>query len=119
MSTTKIFDTSNIVRSLPYKAVAATVDKTYDGVLVDGKKYIKAGTLVAGKDGSIFDDRTKAVVENKTAPEGVVLYDVDLTIENAVSVLYAGEVYKNKVNGGEVSDAVKKALPLIKFISEK
>ena len=32
MSTTKIFDTSNIVRSLPYKAVAATVDKTYDGV---------------------------------------------------------------------------------------
>ena len=61
MSTTKIFDTSNIVRSLPYKAVAATVDKTYDGVLVDGKKYIKAGTLVAGKDGSIFDDRTKTV----------------------------------------------------------
>lgn len=118
MSTTKIFDTSNIVRSLPYKAVAATVDKTYDGV-VDGKKYIKAGTLVAAKDGSIFDDRTKAVVENKTAPEGIVLYDVDLTIENAVSVLYAGEVYKNKVNGGEVDDAVKKALPLIKFISEK
>ena len=114
MSTTKIFDTSNIVRSLPYKAVAATVDKTYDGVLVDGKKYIKAGTLVAGKDGSIFDDRTKTVVENKTAPEGIVLYDVDLTIENAVS-----EVYKNKVNGGEVDDTVKKALPLIKFISEK
>lgn len=119
MSTTKIFDTSNIVRSLPYKAVAATVDKAYAGVLVDGKKYIKAGTLVAGKDGSIFDDRTKTVEENKTAPEGIVLCDVDLTIENAVSVLYAGEVYKNKVNGGEVDDAVKKALPLVKFISEK
>ena len=119
MSTTKIFDTSNIVRSLPYKAVAATVDKTYDGVLVESKKHYTTATLVAGKDGSIFDDRTKTVVENKTAPEGIVLYDVDLTIENAVSVLYAGEVYKNKVNGGEVDDTVKKALPLIKFISEK
>lgn len=119
MSLSKIFDTSNIVRSLPYKAVAATVDQTYTGVEVDGKKYIKAGTLVAGKDGSIFDDRTKTVVENKTAPEGIVLYDVDLTLDNAVSVLYAGEVYKGKVNGGDVTDAVKTALPLVKFIAEK
>lgn len=119
MPTTTIFDTSNIVRSLPYKAVAATVDKTYDGVLVDGKKYIKAGTLVAGKDGSIFDDRTKTVVENKTAPEGIVLYDVDLTINNTVSVLYAGEVYKDKVNGGTVDSTITKALPLVKFISQK
>ncbi|MFB5967435.1 hypothetical protein J7T88_03940 [Streptococcus thermophilus] len=119
MPTTTIFDTSNIVRSLPYKAVSATVDKTFQGVTVDGKKYIKAGTLVAGNGGSIFDDRTKTVVENKTAPEGIVLYDVDLTIDNAVSVLYAGEVYKDKVNGGSVDDTIKKALPLVKFISKK
>ena len=42
----KVFDTSNILRSLPYKAVTATVDKNFAGVDVDGKKYIKAGTLV-------------------------------------------------------------------------
>ena len=119
MSTQTIFDTSNIVRSLPYKAVSATVDSSYPGVLVDGKKYIKAGTLVAGNGGSIFDDRTKTVVENKTAPEGIVLYDVDLTIDNTVSVLYAGEVYKDKVNGGTVDDTITKALPLVKFISNK
>ncbi|CCI71966.1 hypothetical protein [Streptococcus phage TP-J34] len=119
MPTTTIFDTANIVRSCPNKAVSAIVDSSYPGVLVDGKKYIKAGTLVAGNGGSIFDDRTKAVVENKTEPEGIVLYDVDLTIDNTVSVLYAGEVYKDKVNGGDVTDTVKKALPLVKFISEK
>lgn len=119
MPTQTIFDKSNIVRSLPYKAVSATVDKSFPGVTVDGKKYIKAGTLVAGNGGSIFDDRTKTVVENKTAPEGIVLYDVDLTIDNTVSVLYAGEVYKDKVNGGNVDSTVTKALPLVKFISKK
>ena len=113
MPTQTIFDTSNIVRSLPYKAVSATVDKSFSGVTV------KAGTLVAGHGGSIFDDRTKTVVENKTAPEGIVLYDVDLTIDNTVSVLYAGEVYKDKVNGGSVDSTVTKALPLVKFISKK
>ena len=51
MPTQTIFDTSNIVRSLPYKAVSATVDKSFPGVTVDGKKYIKAGTLVAGNGG--------------------------------------------------------------------
>lgn len=119
MPTTKIFDTSNIVRSLPYKAVSATVDNSYPGVTVEGKKYIKAGTLVAGNGGSIFDDRTKTVVENKTEPEGIVLYDVDLTINNTVSVLYAGEVYKEKVNGGSVDSTITEALPLVKFISQK
>jgi hypothetical protein len=82
---------------LPYKAVTATVDKSFAGVDVDGKKYIKAGTLVAGKGGSIFDDRSKPVEENKTAPEGIVLYDADLSVDKTVSVLYAGEVWKEAV----------------------
>ena len=74
MPTTTIFDTSNIVRSLPYKAVSATVDKSYPGVTVD---------------------------------------------DNNVSVLYAGELYKDKVNGGTVDSTITKALPLVKFISKK
>ncbi len=119
MRTKKLFDTANILRSLPFKAVSSTVDDSYAGVDVNGQKYIKAGTLVAGVGGSIFDDRSKKVTENKTAPEGIVLYDANLETDKTVSVLYAGEVYKEKVNGGNITNEIKAALPLVKFISEK
>ena len=117
MSQTTIFDTKNILRSLPYKAVTATVDKDFAGEEINGKKYIKAGTLVAGKTKSIFEDRSEVVTANATKPDGIVLYDTNLEDNRTVSVVYAGEVYTEAVNNGTVDDAVKAALPLVKFIS--
>jgi len=42
-----------------------------------------------------------------------------LSVDKTVSVLYAGEVWKEAVNGGTVDDAIKTALPLVKFIAGK
>ena len=46
-------------------------------------------------------------------------YDADLSVDKTVSILYAGEVWKEAVNGGTVDDAIKTALPLVKFIAGK
>lgn len=75
--------------------------------------------MVAGKGGSIFDDRSKPVEENKTAPEGIVLYDADLSVDKTVSILYAGEVWKEAVNGGTVDDAIKQRCHSLNLLQEK
>lgn len=70
--------------------VAVTVSDTGVSV-VDGKKIVKAGTIIGGEGGSILSDETKkAIVKNTQGAltgatgagidaEGVLLYDVDVT----------------------------------------
>lgn len=70
--------------------VAVTVSDTSVSV-VDGKKIVKAGTIIGGEGGSILSDETKkAIVKNTQGAltgatgagvdaEGVLLYDVDVT----------------------------------------
>lgn len=71
--------------------VAVSVDPTGIVADEDGRKIVKAGTIVGGKDGSTLADETKKVEKKNTQgggtgtanagvdAEGVLLYDVDVT----------------------------------------
>lgn len=107
--------------------VAVTVDPT-TGVMVDGRKIAKAGTIVGGKGGSTLKDDSKPVEKKNTQgssagstgagvdAEGVLLYDVDVTngaMEGAMVV--HGFIDLSKLP--EVPcDAAKTALKQITFL---
>ena len=95
-----------------FKAIPVTIKQGND---------LKAGTLLSGVGGSVFDDRTllaePADVEGNI--DGVLLYDVDASEENREgSLVYAGSLWANKVNGGDVTAEIKEKLNQIKFITE-
>lgn len=115
------FGTSKeILYSADFQAIPVTLDAENVDV-VDGKKVLKAGTLLTGAEGSLFDDRTDKAVETSGATgdiDGVLLYDVDLTYgDRAASLVYVGSVWANKVQAN-VTNNVKNKLNQIKFISE-
>lgn len=118
MKTKTFLGTAEILHNMTYEAISVTVDKTTtETVTENGRKIVKAGTLLAGDGSSIFDDRSKKVKANTTKPDGVLLYDVDVTDEDAqASLVYRGTLRSDKVNGGTVSDAIKTALPHIQFV---
>lgn len=118
MSTKKVFNTSEILHNLPFEAFSVTVDKKTTGTVTENaRKILKAGALIAGDGGSVFDDRNKKAKVNATAPDGILLYDVDLTEGDAAAALvYRGTVQENKVNGGTVSTEAKTALKHIQFV---
>ena len=95
-----------------FKAIPVTIKQGND---------LKAGTLLSGVGGSVFDDRTllaePADVEGNI--DGVLLYDVDAGEENREgSLVYVGSLWANKVNGGDVTAEIKEKLNQIKFITE-
>ena len=101
-----------ILYDADFKAIPVTIVKGND---------LKAGELLSGIGGSVFDDRSllaePADVEGDI--DGVLLYDVDATEENKeASLVYAGSLWANKVNGGEITAEIKEKLNLIKFITE-
>ncbi|CRH93182.1 Uncharacterised protein [Chlamydia trachomatis] len=115
----KIGGEKEILHNLPYEAISVTVDKTTEGtILEDGKKILKAGTIVAGDGASIFDDRTKKVkkvTSGASKADGITLHDVDLTKGNAVvALVYAGTVRSDRV--AEFAEETKAALPRIQFV---
>lgn len=118
MSNKKLFGNAEILHNLPYEAISVTVDKETTGTVDEnGRKMLKAGTLLAGDGKSVFADRSKKVKANTTAPDGVLLYDVDVTEDDAVaSLVYRGTLREDKVNGGTVSDEIKTALKHIQFV---
>lgn len=66
---------------------------------------------------SIFADRSKKVKTNTEAPDGVLLYDVDVTEgDAAASLVYRGTLREDKVNGGTVPEGAKAALKHIQFV---
>ena len=121
MSVKKAFNTAEILHSLPYEAITAVLDKTTTGTVTEnGRKILKAGTLLAGDKASIFADGTKKVkkaADAATYIDGVLLYDADITDADAtVAVVYRGTLNESKVNGGTVADTVKAKLPHIQFV---
>lgn len=113
-----IFGVAEILHNSSYEAISVTVDKTTAGTVTEnGRKILKAGTLIAGDGASIFADRTKKVKANATNPDGVLLYDVDVTDTNsAASLVYRGTLREDKVNGGTVPEGAKNALKHIQFV---
>lgn len=119
MKTTNLFVNKEILHNLPFEGITVTIDKTTTGTVDEnGRKILKAGTLLAGDGASIFKDRTKkakAVEASAGSIDGVLLYDVDVTDEDTeASLVYRGTVYADKVAG--YTDEVDAKLPGIKFV---
>lgn len=103
------------------------------GVVVDdsvvtadslGKKIVKAGTPLTGD----LDNRTTAFTaasagdtSNPSNAVGVLLHDVDVTTGDANgTLLIFGFVNTNRIDTttkAKITEQVKKALPMIKFIA--
>lgn len=118
MSTKKLFGNAEILHNLPYEAISVTVDKSTTGTVDENaRKILKAGALLAGDGASIFADRSKKVKANTEGPDGVLLYDVDVTEGDATaSLVYRGTLREDKVNGGTVPEGAKTALKHIQFV---
>lgn len=120
MKNIEIGVSKEILYDADFKAIPITIDgaKVTD---VDGKKVVKAGTLLKGVGGSAFEDRSLLVepADPEGDIDGVLLYDVDVTHENREgSLVYNGTLWANKVNGGNVTAEIKEQLNQIKFITE-
>ena len=118
MKTTTIFNKTEILHNLDFEAISVTVDKATTGTVTEnGRKLLKAGTLLAGDGKSIFEDRTKKVKKltgDATAQyvDGVALHDGD----SVVACVFKGTLREDKCNGGTVDANVKSKLNLIKFV---
>lgn len=101
-----------------YVAIAVTVDDTGITANSDGKKIVKAGTLVGG---GTLADPTKKVVEKNDATvgkdaEGILLNDVDVTYGSAPGAMVVhGFIDLNKLPKAPDPTAVT-ALQQITFI---
>lgn len=125
----KLFASKNILHNMPYEAISVTVKQGATGTeVIDGRNILKAGALLVGDGGSAFDDRELLVTttdgvageDGSASVDGILLNDVDVTDKDAVAAMvYRGTVREELVNGGEVSEAVKDALHLIKFVNNQ
>lgn len=123
MAVKKLFGVSEILHNSSYEAISVTVDKETTGTVSEnGRKILKAGTILAGDGVSIFEDRSKKVKKvadeaSATFVDGVLLYDVDLTESNAAaSLVYRGTIREDKCGNGTVHAKVKELLRHIQFV---
>lgn len=97
-----------ILRHKDFTAIPVMLDGTQevDGksiVLENGRKVVKAGTLLMGKAASILEGETVAVTFDPAnvdglKVEGVLRYDVDITDgDREASLVIRGEVYEDKL----------------------
>lgn len=88
------------------------------GVAEGNKKIAKAGTPVTGNLEARETAFTSATADNVV---GILLHDVDVTSgDNNGSVLLFGFVNTNRIDDttkAKVTDEIKKALPMIKFVA--
>lgn len=102
-----------------YVAIAVTVDDTGITANADGKKIVKAGTIVGG--GVLADDTKKVSKKNTqgtnaTQAEGVLFNDVDVTYGPAPgAMLIHGFIATGKLPEAPAAEAVT-ALKSIMFI---
>lgn len=99
--------------------ISVTVSKDTTGTVEEnGRKVLKAGAFVTSTGGGVFEDRNALVTQSTSNVEGITVSDVDVTVKDAVvAMAYRGEIYSNKVNGGDVTQAHKDALPLVTFVN--
>lgn len=100
--------------------VSTTVNVTDVGVTaVDGKKILKAGTIIGGKTKSVLLNTGEVVEEKNTAvkapdAEGVLLYDVDVTYgPREGSMVIYGYINIDKIPKAPVAEV---NLPKITFM---
>lgn len=103
MSKIRVTNYSNTKEILKYDhfVAEAVVLTEANATTVDGKKIVKAGTILPAND---------------TTAKGVVLYDVDVTHgDNTGSLVIHGFIDKSKLPAEPESTAIA-ALSMIKFI---
>lgn len=94
-----------ILKNDHYVAIPNPVLAT-GGVEEDGKKVVKAGSIL---------DKTGKIVNDGTAV-GVLLHDVDVTYGNANgTIVVQGFINGNKIPNKNIASAVVTALPQVKF----
>lgn len=110
----------NILHNMPYESISVTVSKDTTGTeMINNRKVLPAGTVLAGVDGSVFDDETQARLAVKATGEavadGITLNDVDVTDrDGSVALVFRGTVYADKIV--DYADTLKAQLPGIKFV---
>ncbi|HEP1684755.1 TPA: head decoration protein [Streptococcus pyogenes] len=122
MNKRKVTTSKEILHNLPYEAISVTLDSSE----LD-EKIIKAGAVLAGKEKSVFEDRTQKVKEVKNGEIssennicGILRTDVDLTNGDAVgSCVYRGTINADKLADPSIAENykdLKEKLPHIQFI---
>ena len=94
-----------ILRHQTFTAIPVMLDGTLtvddeSVVLEEGRKIVKAGTILGGKSGTIFKGGKVATLTEGDDPvaEGVLRYDVDVTEgDRECSMIIRGEVYEDKL----------------------
>lgn len=102
MNKRKVTTSKEILHNLDYEAMSVTLDSS-----TIGKKVVPAGTVLAGKEKSVFEDRkqkVKTVTNGGVSSEenicGILLTDVDLTNGDAAGSC----VYRGTVNADKLAD---------------
>lgn len=124
IKTEKYGATNQILFAVEHQVSMGVVVSKDLGVVVGTKKIVKAGTPITGN----LDARTTAFTAAATSgtPEksnavGILLHDVDVTVDdNNGTILLFGFVNTNRIDTttkAKITDEVKAALPMIKFVA--
>lgn len=127
IKTEKYGATNQILFAVEHQVSMGVVVSKDLGVAVGTKKIVKAGTPITGN----LDARTTAFTAAVTsggdsAPKtsnavGILLHDVDVTVDdNNGTILLFGFVNTNRIDTttkAKITDEVKAALPMIKFVA--
>ena len=91
------------------------------GVTEGGRKIAKAGTPITGNLDARETAFTAATDKVDSDVVGVLLHDVDVTVaDNNGTILLFGFVNTNRLDSttkGKITENIKKALPMIKFVA--
>lgn len=117
-------NTNQILFAVEHQVSMGVVVSEELGVAEGTKKVVKAGTPLTGS----LDERTTAFTEATAGSPteasdavGVLLHDVDVTTGDANgTLLLFGFVNTNRIDAttkAKLTDTVKKAMPMIKFVA--
>lgn len=117
-------NTNQILFAVEHQVSMGVVVSNVLGVAEGTKKVVKAGTPLTGS----LDARTTAFTEATAGSSteasdavGVLLHDVDVTTGDANgTLLLFGFVNTNRIDAttkAKLTDTVKKAMPMIKFVA--
>lgn len=91
--------TKEILATKNFEAIGVMVDGTDIEAGDDGKKIVKAGTIVGGKTEPVLSNNDQVVVKKEDeSAEGVLLHDVDVTYGDGVGTMITrGNIDLNKI----------------------
>ena len=117
-------NTNQILFAVEHQVSMGVVVSKALGVAEGTKKVVKAGTPLTGNLDARTTAFTAASVGSSTEASnavGVLLHDVDVTTGDANgTLLLFGFVNTNRIDAttkAKLTDAVKKAMPMIKFVA--